>query len=188
MPTPAIGGVGVLDDLTKAVGSAFADAGMSVYVIGETHGALGCSLYARDVLAIDTPAAPPPVDLERERAHGDFVRAQIGAGHISCAHDVSDGGLLCALAEMCLPQKIGCAVEISGDHGFWFGEDQGRYLVAIAPDARAAFEKAAAEAHVHIAQIGLTGGAELTITDAMTISLDEIAKAHENWFPKLMGF
>ena len=187
MPTPAIGGVGVLDDLSKAVGSAFTQAGLLVYAIGETHGALGCSLYARDVLETDTPAAPPPVDLERERAHGAFVRAQISEGNANCVHDVSDGGLACALAEMCLPQKIGCTADIAGDHGFWFGEDQGRYLVGIAPEAKAAFEKAAIDAGVHLAQIGVTGGMELTITGAITISLEEIAKAHENWFPNLMG-
>jgi phosphoribosylformylglycinamidine synthase len=187
MPTPAIGGVGVLDDLSKAVGSAITQAGLLVYVIGETHGALGCSLYARDVLETDTPAAPPPVDLERERAHGAFVRAQISEGNATCVHDVSDGGLACALAEMCLPQKIGCTADIAGDHGFWFGEDQGRYLVGIAPEAKRAFEKAAIDAGIHLAQIGVTGGMELTITGAITISLEEIAKAHENWLPNLMG-
>ena len=187
MPTPAIGGVGVLDDLNKAVGSTFTKAGLLVYVIGETHGALGCSLYARDVLGIGTNAAPPSVDLERERVHGTFVRAQIAGGQAICAHDVSDGGLLCALAEMCLPHKIGCATDIEGDHGFWFGEDQGRYLVGLEPEAKAGFEKAAAEAGVHLTQIGATGGTELTIAGAVTISLVEIAKAHENWFPNLMG-
>ena len=185
--TPAIGGVGVLDDLNKTVGSTFTKAGLLVYVIGETHGALGCSLYARDVLGIGTNAAPPSVDLERERVHGTFVRAQIAGGQAICAHDVSDGGLLCALAEMCLPHKIGCATDIEGDHGFWFGEDQGRYLVGLEPEAKAGFEKAAAEAGVHLTQIGATGGTELTIAGAMTISLVEIAKAHENWFPNLMG-
>ena len=187
MPTPAIGGVGVLHDLSKAVSSAFTETGLLVYVIGETHGALGCSLYARDVLEIDTNVAPPPVDLERERLHGTFVRAQIAGGSANCVHDVSDGGLLCALAEMCLPQKIGCSVNIEGDHGFWFGEDQGRYLVCLAPDAKAGFEKAAADTGVRLTQIGTTGGTELTIAGAMTISLEEIARAHENWFPNLMG-
>ena len=186
MPTPAIGGVGVLDDLSKAVGSAFTQAGLLVYVIGETHGALGCSLYVRDVLETDIPAAPPPVDLERERVHGAFVRTQISEGNAACVHDVSDGGLVCALAEMCLPQKIGCTSDISGDHSFWFGEDQGRYLVGIAPTAKVAFKKAASTLGIHLAQIGVTGGMELTINGAMTISLTRIAEAHENWLPALM--
>jgi phosphoribosylformylglycinamidine synthase len=115
------------------------------------------------------------------------VRAQISEGNATCVHDVSDGGLACALAEMCLPQKIGCTADIAGDHGFWFGEDQGRYLVGIAPEAKGTFEKAAIDAGIHLAQIGVTGGMELTITGAITISLEEIAKVHENWFPNLMG-
>ena len=94
---------------------------------------------------------------------------------------------MCALAEMCLPKKIGCSVDIEGDHSFWFGEDQGRYLVCLAPDAKASFEQSAADAGVRLTQIGTTGGTELTIAGAMTISLEEIARAHENWFPNLMG-
>ena len=73
-----------------------------------------------------------------------------------------------------------------GNHGFWSGEDQGRYLVCLAPDAKAGFEKAAAD-RASATQIGTTGGTELTIAGAMTISLEEIARAHENWFPNLMG-
>ena len=187
MPTPAIGGVGVLADLDKAVGNAFRHSDLNIYIVGETAGHLGCSLYARNVLALDALGPPPPVNLEHERHHGEFVRGVIGDGLAACVHDVSDGGLLCALAEMALPHKIGCTVDIEGDHAFWFGEDQGRYLVGIAPDTFESFETAAAQAGVVITRLGITGGAELTISHTMTISLEEMAQIHENWFPDLMN-
>src|SRR5205807_7699489 len=95
LPTPVVGGVGLLEDVTKTVSLALGRAGESLVLIGETRGHLGCSV-------LHAEGAPPPVDLGAERRHGDFVRAEIQAGRVCACHDLSDGGLLVALAEMAI--------------------------------------------------------------------------------------
>ena len=106
LPTPSIGGVGVLADFTKSATLAFKAAGETILLIGETQGWLGQSLYLRDVCGREE-GAPPPVDLIEERENGDVVRALIGEGLVTAAHDMSDGGLLVALAEMAMASGIG---------------------------------------------------------------------------------
>ena len=127
LPTPAIGGLGVLDDVTKAVGIALA-AWLDVVLIGATKGWLGQSLWLREIAGREE-GAPPPVDLAAERATGDFVRAQILAGTIRACHDVSDGGMLVAVAEMAMaggPASASSPARAkSPSHAYWFGEDQG---------------------------------------------------------------
>ena len=135
LPTPAIGGVGLIADVSKAVGIAPRE-GDILFLVGVTEGWLGCSLYLRDLCGRDA-GAPPPVDLEAERRNGEWVRAAIGRGLPSAVHDLSDGGLGVALAEMVLAGGCGLVIERLPDgpaHAILFGEDQARYLVAIAPD------------------------------------------------------
>src|SRR5262245_29522639 len=106
LPTPSIGGVGVLDDFTKSATIAFKGKGDAVMVIGETTGWLGQSIYLRELCGMES-GAPPPVDLAIERRNGDFVRALIAEGFVNAVHDVSDGGLLVAIAEMAIGSGIG---------------------------------------------------------------------------------
>ena len=110
LPTPTIGGVGILDDFTKSMTLAFKAEGEAILLIGETQGWLGQSLYLRDICGREE-GAPPPVDLAAEQRHGDFVRALIRDGLVTAAHDVSDGGLLVALAEMAMAARIGAVLE-----------------------------------------------------------------------------
>ena len=137
LPTPSIGGVGVLADFTKSATLAFKAAGETILLIGETQGWLGQSLYLRDICGREE-GAPPPVDLIEERENGDVVRALIGEGLVTAAHDVSDGGLLVALAEMAMASGIGANLDAAPEdtpaHAFWFGEDQARYLVTVPAD------------------------------------------------------
>ena len=134
LPTPAIGGVGLLRDISKRASLAFNAEGVDIVLIGETKGHIGQSLYMEEIQE-SSAFAPPPVDLEAERRNGDFVRGLIEEGRITVCHDVSDGGLLVALAEMALAGSIGASITPPADldrrlHSGWlFGEDQGRYLV-----------------------------------------------------------
>ncbi len=135
LPTPAIGGLGVLDDASLAVGLALPP-WLDIVLIGATTGWLGQSLWLREIAGRED-GAPPPVDLAVEKANGDFVRTHILNGTIRACHDVSDGGVLVALAEMAMASGVGARMmthprDIPG-HAFWFGEDQARYLVAV-PD------------------------------------------------------
>ena len=183
-PTPAIGGVGVIDDLAKMTTLAFKRAGETIVVIGETRGHLGASIFLREIAGFED-GAPPPVDLAAERRNGDFVRAQILAGRITACHDISDGGLLVAVAEMTLAGKMGAEIGTSGDTAFWFGEDQARYVVTAADPA--ALLEAAANSGVPAASLGRTGGATLTVPGARPISLEALREAHESWLPRMMA-
>ena len=184
LPTPAIGGVGLLKQLDKAVGNRFTAEGQMIYLLGETKGHLGASLYQRDILGDDSVFAPPRVDLAAEAAHGALVRAAIDKGLIAAAHDISDGGLAVALAEMAIGQNIGAEISAKGDTGFWFGEDQARYVLAVDADKAAAFEALAAGLPVQ--KIGTTTGAELKFGDTVTISVKQLHDLNEGWFPALM--
>ncbi|MGC6472566.1 MAG: phosphoribosylformylglycinamidine synthase subunit PurL [Parvibaculales bacterium] len=191
-PTPAIGGVGIMPDIDKRAAIALTQAGDKLFVIGETVGHLGCSLYLRDVIGRESTdlGAPPPVDLALEKTHGGFVRDNVQNGLFTAVHDVSDGGLLIAIVEMAMAGGIGVAVsktaEVS-DHAYWFGEDQGRYVVAVAPEQADGFVAAAESAGVFAAELGKTGGAELTLDGTVLISMEELKKAHESWLPDYMS-
>ncbi|MBL6761409.1 MAG: phosphoribosylformylglycinamidine synthase subunit PurL [PS1 clade bacterium] len=184
MPTPAIGGVGLLKQLDKAVGNRLTGNGQVIYLLGETHGHLGASLYQRDVLANDTVFAPPPVDLEKEAAHGAFVRAAIDDGLLAAAHDISDGGLAVAIAEMSIGPGIGANITADGDAAFWFGEDQARYILVVETDDAVALEARAGD--LPLTRIGTSGGTDLQFADKVTISVAELHDLNEGWFPALM--
>jgi phosphoribosylformylglycinamidine synthase len=187
LPTPAIGGVGLIEDAGKSVGLALKSAGETLLLVGETKGALGSSLYLREILGRED-GAPPPVDLAAERRNGDFVRAQIVAGRISACHDLSDGGLLVALAEMAMAGGMGATIAPPKGlpaHAFLFGEDQGRYLLATSsPEAVTA---AAAAAGVPVLALGHTGGDALTVEGAGAISTAELRRINEAWLPGYMA-
>ena len=187
LPTPAIGGVGVLEKATQAVGLAMPAKG-DLVLMGETQGWLGQSIWLREVAGREE-GAPPPVDLAAERRNGDFVRARILAGEVLASHDCADGGLLVALAEMTMGSGIGArlaaAPEVIPAHGFWFGEDQGRYVLAVA-DGAALIAKASA-AGVPARLIGTAGGGDLVLPDGTAISVPKLVAAHEATLPALMG-
>jgi len=187
LPTPAIGGVGVLDDVATMATLAFKLPGEAIILLGDGQGHLGQSIYLREIIGKED-GPPPPVDLKAERRNGDFLRGLIGQGAVSAVHDLSDGGLVVALAEMGLASSIGAQVTLpAGDaFGAAFGEDQARYIVTCpVGEAEALLNKAKA-AGVPAQRIGLTGGAELTITGQGAISLAELRKAHEGWLPGYM--
>jgi phosphoribosylformylglycinamidine synthase len=187
LPTPAIGGLGVIDPASRAVGIAPLP-GHDLVLIGETAGHLGQSLWLREILGREA-GAPPPVDLVAERRNGDFVRGRILAGQIAACHDVSDGGLLVTLAEMSLAGDVGMSLAAAPDglaaHAFWFGEDQARYVAATA-DA-AGLLAAAQSAGVPACRLGHTHGKSLTLADGATISCVRLREAHERFFAAWMN-
>jgi phosphoribosylformylglycinamidine synthase len=189
LPTPAIGAVGLMADVTKMATVAFKRSGDVIILIGETRGHLGQSIYLREIEGREEGGAPP-VDLGVEKKHGDFVRGLIQAGRVDTVHDVSDGGLLVAIAEMAMPRGIGANIGIAGQPdgiAFWFGEDQGRYVIA-APFAQA--EKIVAEARaalIPVAELGKTGGDRIILDDRGGIGVASLKDGFEGWFPGFMS-
>jgi phosphoribosylformylglycinamidine synthase subunit PurL len=187
LPTPTIGGVGILHDFTKSMTLAFKAEGEAILLVGETRGWLGQSLYLREVCGREE-GAPPPVDLAAERRHGDFVRALIGDGLVTAVHDVSDGGLLIALAEMAMASRLGAVLEAPADvpvHAFWFGEDQARYVIT-AKDADRIMQLAKTAA-VPIMRLGATGGRILAFGDERPLPIADLLKRFEEWLPAYMA-
>ena len=187
LPTPAIGGVGLLEDAAKAVSLAFKRPGEAIILIGATKGHLGSSLYLREIIGREA-GSPPPVDLQAERRHGDFVRSEILSGAASACHDLSDGGLLVALAEMAIAGRLGATIALQADlpaHAAAFGEDQGRYLMVTGnPDTVLA---RAGAAGVQAQRIGVTGGDALTVTGSGAISTHDLERCNEAWLPNYMA-
>ncbi len=182
LPTPAIGGLGVLEDAAQAVCYALPPA-HDLVLIGTTKGWLGQSLWLREIAGREE-GPPPPVDLAAERANGDFVRAEILSGTVAACHDASDGGLLVAVAEMALAGDTGATLDPGGDAAHWFGEDQARYLIATT-NAEAILARAAA-ANIPAQRIGTSGGTTLTLPDGDTISIAELRRLHEAFLPTWM--
>ncbi|MDG4602249.1 MAG: phosphoribosylformylglycinamidine synthase subunit PurL [Defluviicoccus sp.] len=192
-PTPTIGGVGLIDDLAHTATLALKAAGEALILIGKQNGPgwLGQSLYARQI-AGRTDGAPPPVDLTHERMSGDFVRTLIKDGRVVTCHDIADGGLLVAVAEMAMAGNLGLTLTLEGVapetcHAWLFGEDQGRYVIACPAAEAAALIALSQRAGVAACVIGRTGGSDLTVEGQGTISVASLRDAHERWLPGLMA-
>jgi phosphoribosylformylglycinamidine synthase subunit PurL len=186
-PTPVIGGVGLIDDARYAIDLALKHDGDKLILIGETCGHLGCSLYLREIEGRE--AGPPPrVDLAAERRHGDFVRGEIRAGRVAACHDLSDGGLLTAVAEMAMAGRRGVSLEpFPADlprGAYLFGEDQARYLIETGDPER--LLKEARAAGIPARAIGVVGGGSLTLSGVGAISVEALTALNEAWLPGYM--
>ncbi|SNB67861.1 phosphoribosylformylglycinamidine synthase subunit II [Arboricoccus pini] len=188
-PTPNVGGVGLIDDLARMTGLALPGEGFVILMVGESAGWLGASLYMREVMGREE-GAPPPVDLTYEKRNGLFVQGLIHDGLVAAVHDIADGGLTIAIAEMCLAGGIGATLEVPDDatspQGWLFGEEQGRYVLAVKPEQVANLRSRGNEAGVLVREIGRSGGDALNLGGHVPISLDEMRRVHEAFLPDLM--
>ena len=181
LPTPAIGGVGLLKDLSKMTTKHFKHAGDVILLVGGHGTHLGQSIYLREILGREE-GAPPPVDLSLEKQHGDFVRGLINNRNLTAVHDVSDGGLITAVIEMALPANLGATVD-DVDYVALFAEDQARYVITATPENVATI----LATEMPVQKIG-TVTSSPTITIGKTeIAITDLRKAHEEWFPRYMA-
>jgi phosphoribosylformylglycinamidine synthase subunit PurL len=188
-PTPAIGGVGLLKDISRSCGMALNKADLDLLLVGETKGHLGASLYLREICGREE-GAPPPVDLKAEENNGNFVRNCIRSGNVSACHDLSDGGLLVALAEMCMAGGVGASIQLPQmleAHGFAFGEDQGRYLLAVSRAHSDALLEEAALNQIPVLRLGVSGGDMLEVAGMCQVSVAELRQRNEAWLPDYMA-
>ncbi|MEM8688707.1 MAG: phosphoribosylformylglycinamidine synthase subunit PurL [Pseudomonadota bacterium] len=192
LPTPAIAGVGLLPDLSKMTTLAFKQPGEAIVLIAAKApaGHLGQSLYLREILGREE-GPPPPVDLEGERKTGDFVRGLITESTVSAVHDISDGGLAVALAEMAMASGLGAAISLefaqSPDHAALFGEDQGVYIMTTADSNSDELITTSREKGLFACRIGTTGGSELTFGASASISVESLKDRHQRWLPAYMA-
>ncbi len=189
-PTPAIGGVGLLKDMSKRCDASFKRAGDEIFVIGKTAGHIETSLFEQVILKTESKKNPPKVSLEDEKKHGEFVRELIENAEINACHDISDGGLLVSLFEMS-SEALGCQVDYSAlaqnsaaelNH-LLFGEDQGRYVVALDSALSAEFKKKAEKKGIALVKVGTVIKEKIKI-DAEEISVKDLRNLNEAVFPK----
>ncbi|MDQ0462443.1 phosphoribosylformylglycinamidine synthase [Caulobacter ginsengisoli] len=188
-PTPTVGAVGLLKDYGKRMGYGRLKAGDRLILIGAPRGELGASLYLREVLGRED-GAPPAVDLALERRTGDAVRALIAAGAVHAVHDLSDGGLVTALADMAMASGQGVAIEAGAalpDHAFLFGETQASYVVAVEAGGEQAVTDRTLAAGLWAAPVAKVGGESLSYAGRFDIPVTKLREAHEGWMPAYMA-
>ncbi|MEZ5827886.1 MAG: phosphoribosylformylglycinamidine synthase subunit PurL [Hyphomicrobiales bacterium] len=189
-PTPAVGGVGLIPDIDRMARIGLTHDGDVLILLGAEGGHLGQSLY-QDLATGTTADAPPPVDLAAERTIGDFVRGLIREGRVTAVHDISDGGLIVAIAEMALAGNRGVKLDAPSSglpaHALWFGEDQGRYVIAASPEDAEAIAKRASGAKIPARAVGIAGGEALILPGEAPLTLQALRAAHEGWLPGFMA-
>ena len=188
LPTPTMAGVGLIDDWHKMAKIDGMKDGDFVVLIGDCGSHLGQSVYLRDILG-KAEGTPPHVDLDKEKKNGCFVRKLIETGMITACHDLSDGGLAIALAEMVIKSHHGISTKLTGKtpaHAELFGEDQARYLISVNADKYAAVEEQAKKAGVKLTNLGKVTGQDLIVEEHIKLSAKQLENAYESWFPDFM--
>ncbi|MBS2023154.1 MAG: phosphoribosylformylglycinamidine synthase subunit PurL [Deltaproteobacteria bacterium] len=196
-PTPTIGMVGLVDDCKKHAQMGFIESGDVVAMLGPVRGShLGASEYLRTVHGL-VKGSPPPLDYAHEKAASGAVRALVRAGLVKTAHDISDGGLAVALAEMCFAKSLGAQVDVgalaSGERAdvALFGEDTARIVIALKPAQVAEAQAIATSHHAGLHVLGTVGGERLQLKAGAAQLVDEsVAELHTLWsraIPKVVG-
>jgi phosphoribosylformylglycinamidine synthase len=194
-PTPVVGVLGVIDDVTRRTPMAFAEEGQLLYLLGETRDELGGSAWAQ-VAHGHLGGLPPAVDLERERLLGEILISASRDGMIDAAHDLSDGGLLQALTESCLKGRKGARLVVPDGiepFVFLFSESQGRALVSVPRSEEVRFTDMCRVRGLPAARVGVVDGDEsdpetaIEVQGQFTLTLSELREAHETTLPQLFG-
>jgi phosphoribosylformylglycinamidine synthase len=187
-PTPAIGGVGLLADIEKRLKNHFTKVGDIILLIGETHGHMGQSLYLREQLKRED-GPPPPVDMALEKSHGEMILQLNAQGLLSACHDVSDGGMLVALAEMCMAQNIGAQIALPNGlapHIYGLGEDQARYLVSVPRAHKDQVLMLLNQANIYFDDLGKTIADALIVEGHLSVNIQVLRDYHEAVLPEYM--
>jgi phosphoribosylformylglycinamidine synthase len=189
LPTPSIGGVGLLTDVSKRCDIKFKHNGDKIIIIGETHGHISCSLYEREILGIESKKNPPITNLEVEKRNSEFIRELISKQIINACHDISDGGIMIALFEMC-SNKFGCKIDISqitknniDNNSILFGEDQSRYIISINDFNYKEFNKIAEKFKINHYNIGEVIADNIEFKSEL-VSVNELQKISQSVYEK----
>ena len=163
-PTPAIGGVGLIKDLSNVKTLSLKEDGNFLCVVGETANHLGTSKYI-SIIQSKEEGGTPEINLDTELINGNFVMDAINQKLIASAHDIGEGGILVAISEMCMSGNLGITIEIETNfpHGYFFAEDQSRYLLEVSPNNYDECQKLANNNDVHFEKIGIVGGDKISI-------------------------
>ena len=183
-PTPTIGGVGLIQDVNNTMTYGLKSSDNLLIVVGETKGHVHQSALCHDILYLKK-GPPPTMNLEEEKKNSFFIRGLIEKKLAQSVHDVSDGGIALAIAEMCMAGKIGAKIStnLTGPERvkYLFGEDQARYVIEIKQEHLNNLVQIAKEQEISMTQLGSTNLEQFAI-DEIKISVDEMIKLNNNWF------
>ena len=183
-PTPAIGGVGLIENLNHFSTPHLKRDNDTVLLVGKTDGYLGQSIYAKEILNIIS-GLPPKVNLKNEKKIGDVIRDLININKLDTVHDISDGGFLVALTEMSISGGIGVKIHLDEKDvspKFLFGEDQGRYIISVPDELISDILRILESKNIFFQKIGKTSGTKIIINDSEEIEIKSLKKIHEDWF------
>ena len=188
--TPTIGGIGIIKDYKQTINMKFKKKNNIVLVIGKTEGHLDQSIFARDVLN-EKNGPPPEINLFNEKNNGKTVLSLIKGNYVKSAHDVSLGGILTCVAKMCIRGKKGIKLKKSknliNQFEFFFGEDQGRYIVEIEKNDYKKVVGILEKNSVHFDELGVVTQKDMIITDTTKITIEDLISSNSNWIRNYMS-
>ena len=189
-PTPSIGGVGLLKNYKKMITMDFKDIDNLVLILGKTEGHVSQSLLARSIL--DEKNGPPPeINLFNEKNNGETLLQLIEKDLIKTAHDISLGGIITALSKMCIKGNMGIQINkpkfLINEIEFFFGEDQGRYIIEIEPKKLKEVSKILDKNSVHYDKIGVIIEKNMIINEKEKVTIDELKSYNTNWLVNFMS-
>jgi phosphoribosylformylglycinamidine synthase subunit PurL len=186
-PTPTIGGVGLIKNINNMMTSSFKEEGNLIFVIGKTLGHLYQSEFFKEIINY-SDGPPPPVNLFNEKNNGYAVLDLISKNLVQSVHDISSGGILLSLVEMCIRGKIGADISMPkvnlNKHEYFFGEDQSRYIIEVKITHVKEVEKVLKEQSIFYEQIGKTQKDEIYMENELKINIKELIELNTDWFKK----
>tara|TARA_B100000965_G_scaffold364556_1_gene348303 strand:+ start:600 stop:2780 length:2181 start_codon:yes stop_codon:yes gene_type:complete len=184
-PTPVIGGVGIIDKLSKPIGLNFKDIDNYIILVGKTLGHLGQSCFLRENYSI-IDGGPPEINLQNEKNNGEGVYNLIKKRLVESSHDVSSGGLIIALSEMAMGSRLGVIInkprKLASMAEYFFGEDQGRYVLEVNPKNLKSVEKILKENNIFYEIIGKTQKNNFEISGEMKLDINDLFKVNNKWY------
>ena len=189
-PTPSIGGVGLIKDYKKMITMDFKEIDNIVLVIGKTEGHIDQSLFARNIL--DEKNGPPPeINLFNEKNNGETLLKLIDNNLVQSVHDVSIGGIMTAVSKMCIKGNKGIDIKkpkyLINEIEYFFGEDQGRYIIEVATKNLKKVTDILNKNSVHFDELGKINEDQLFIDEKTKVSIDELTTSNTSWLTNYMG-
>ena len=189
-PTPSIGGVGLINDYKQMITMDLKKIDNIILVIGKTEGHLDQSVFSREILN-EKNGPPPEINLFNEKNNGETVLSLIKKNLIKSAHDVSLGGIITALAKMCIKGKIGIKIKkpnyLINQFEYLFGEDQGRYIVEIEKNDYNKVIEILNKSSIHYDELGIVTEKDMIIDDKSKVTIDELIASNTNWLTNYMS-
>ena len=188
-PTPSIGGVGLIKNYKKMVTMDLKKVDNLVIVIGKTEGHLDQSIFARSILS-EKKGPPPEINLFNEKNNGETILKLIHEGLIESAHDISLGGIIIALARMCIKGNKGVKLNklksLINKFQYFFGEDQGRYIIEITKDNLKKVKEILNNNSVHYDELAIVVEKDIIIDKEPILTVDELMLSNKKWLKEYM--